>query len=140
LSDDLGTSSNTRLLTDAERRLARWMLENGTPEARSFLPQLEDAEATLWRCPCGCASFNLRTKAHLDPPPAKHLHILGDFLFGGLEDLCGVFIFEDAGILRGVEVYGGAGDHPKVLPSPESLRPFTAASRHERPSGGNAGS
>jgi hypothetical protein len=111
-----------RPLTPSERRLAHWMLENGSAEAAAFLSQLARAEVTSWRCPCGCASFNFRVKGMAEAPPGAH--ILGDFLFGTTKDLAGIFIFSSAGILSGVEVYGLAGDAPKQLPTPEELRPF----------------
>jgi hypothetical protein len=122
MSLDPDTTAGNRPLTEAERRLARWMLEQGTPEAKDFLPQLDLAEVTPWRCPCGCASINFKIKGRPEAPPG--VHILADFVFGGSDDLCGVFLFESAGILKGLEVYGLAGDAPRSLPSVESLRPF----------------
>ena len=118
-------SLGNRPLTEPERKLARWMLENGTSEARPFLAELELAEVTPWKCPCGCASFNLQIKGQPEAPPG--VHILGDFTFGEGENLSGVFIFEKGGLLSGVEVYGLAGDAPAVLPSIEDLRPFEEA-------------
>lgn len=110
----------TRPLTTAERALARWMLENGTTAAHGYLAQLELAEATLWKCPCGCASFNFRIKGQPEAPPG--VHTLGDYLVGTGDNLSGAFIYSSAGILSGVEVYGMAGDAPSVLPVPEELR------------------
>ena len=124
MSADPDGVNETRPLTDAERRLARWMLENGSPEARSFLPQLDNAEAAVWRCPCGCASFNFRIKGR--PKAPSGVHPLVDFVFGDSKDLSGVFIFENAGILSGLEVHGIAGDAPTSLPTPESLRLLSA--------------
>lgn len=98
------------------------MLENGTAEARGFLAQLEVAEATDWKCPCGCASFNFRIKGQPEAPPG--VHILGDYLVGREDNLSGAFIYSSAGILSGVELYGLAGDAPRVLPAPEELRPY----------------
>ena len=115
--------TRTRPLTDAERALARWMLEHGTSEAPPFLSQLELADATDWKCKCGCASFNFQIRGESPAPPG--VHILGDFLFGADSEPSGVFIFESGGILSGVEVYGLAGDAPKLLPRPHELRPFT---------------
>jgi len=119
------SSADTRPLTDRERPLARWMLENGGPEASAFLGQLETAEATSWRCPCGCASFNFKVRGKPEAPPG--VHILGDYVFGTEADLAGAFIFSSNGILSGVEVYGLASDAPTVLPGPDVLRPFAAA-------------
>ena len=36
----------------------------------------------------------------------------------------GIFVYEQNGALAGLEVYGLTGEAPKVLPSPESLRPI----------------
>ena len=44
-SSSLSPEQN-RPLTDAERDLARWMLEHGTEEAKQYLDQLELAEVT----------------------------------------------------------------------------------------------
>ena len=77
----------------------------------------------MWRCPCGCASFNFKIKDKPLAPPG--VHILGDYLVGGEADLAGAFIYEKDGILGGLEVYGLAADAPTVLPRPEDLRPAT---------------
>lgn len=92
----------TRALTREERRLAAWMLEHGLPEARDYLPQLESAAATLWRCPCGCASLNLKVADQPEAPPG--VHVLGDFIFGTPDQLSGAFIYASAGILSGLEI------------------------------------
>jgi hypothetical protein len=115
-------SGDNRELTAAERRLVRWMLEHGTPEAVEFLPQLEVAEVTPWRCPCGCASINFQIRGKPAAPPG--VHPLADFVFGEGDMLSGIFVYEKDGILSGLEVYGLAGDAPKALPDPEQLRPF----------------
>jgi hypothetical protein len=117
----------TRPLADTERALARWMLENGTAEAFDYLAQLELAEVTSWRCPCGCASFNFRIQGQPEAPPG--VHILAEFLVGSGENLSGIFIFSSQGILSGIEVYGLAGDAPQVLPSPEELQPYQAGAQ-----------
>jgi len=98
------------------------MLEHGTPEAREFLSQLELAEVTPWKCPCGCASINFQIKGQPEAPPG--VHILGDFLMGSGDSTSGAFIFESGGLLSGLEVYGLAGEAPAVLPSFDELRSF----------------
>lgn len=117
----LSTEQN-RPLTDAERGLARWMLEHGNQEARQYLDQLELAEVTPWKCLCGCASINFQIRGHAEPPPG--VRILGDFLINPADRPSGIFIFSSGGLLRGIEVYGMAGDAPSVLPRPESLSPW----------------
>jgi hypothetical protein len=103
------------------------MLEHGEPEARTFLPQLEKAEATDWHCECGCASINLSVEGSSEP--SGGIHPIADFVFGSDDDLSGIFVFEQNGVLAGLEVYGMAGDAPRTLPSPDSLRPFSDATR-----------
>lgn len=98
------------------------MLENGTAEAHDYLVQLELAEVTSWKCPCGCASFNFRINGQPEAPPG--VHILGHYLVGSGDSLSGAFIYSSAGILSGMEVYGLVGDAPHVLPAPEELRPY----------------
>jgi hypothetical protein len=111
-----------RPMTSAEKNLIRWMLEHGEPEAKNFFHQLEKAEVTPWRCQCGCASINFLIQGH--PAPSGGLHPLADFVFGNDENLSGIFVYEQNGVLAGLEVYGLAGDAPKLLPLSESLRPF----------------
>ncbi len=115
-------SDGNRQLTDHERRLVTWMLQHGGPEALEFLTQLELAEVTPWRCPCGCASINFQIRGKPAPPPG--VHPIADFVFGEEDTLSGIFVYEKDGILSGLEVYGLAGDAPKSLPEPELLRPF----------------
>ena len=118
-------NSPNRQMTSAERTLAHWMLAHGRPEAEAFLPQLEQALVTAWQCRCGCASINFFVPGQ--PEPTGGMKTLADFVFGTTSDLSGVFVYEQAGVLSGLEVYGLAGDAPKVLPSIESLRPFSDA-------------
>jgi hypothetical protein len=114
-----------RPLTDIEKELARHMLMRGGPEAATFLVQLEQAEVTPWRCPCGCASINFQIKGH--PEAGCGVHVLGDFIFGSEDFPSGVFIFESGGLLKGLEVWGLGGDAPKCLPNFGELRPIEPA-------------
>ena len=91
------------------------MLEHGSSEARHFLPQFERARVTPWRCPCGCASFNFSVEGQ--PTPAGDMHLLADFLFGGETDLSCISVYEQGGVLSGLEVYGLAGDEAEFSPS-----------------------
>lgn len=114
-----------RPLTSAERELTRWMLEHGgDPDAPEYLAQLNNARVVS-RCPCGCASIDFEVPGF--PAPSGGLRILGDFVFGADDHLCGAFVFERSGLLAGLEVYGLPGDAPSILPQPNDLRPFEAA-------------
>ena len=116
------STEGNRPLTDRERRLAHWMLENGDPVGRDFIPQLAQAAVTAWRCPCGCASFNFQIEGR--SPARKGMNVLGDFVFGDEEMPSGIFIFAVDGVLSGIEVYEMGGGISTSLPEPESLRPW----------------
>ena len=120
IGKQMETILGNRALSLDEMTLARWMLEHGTPEAMAFLPQLESAEVTPWRCQCGCASMNFQIRGRPEAPPG--VHILGDFVVGEGDGLSGAFIFESGGTLSGLEVCGLAGDAPYSLPSVKELR------------------
>jgi hypothetical protein len=124
----------TRPLTEQERELARWMLEHGSSEAQGFLAQLARAEATSWRCVCGCASFNLKVAGEPEAPPG--VGILGDFVVGEGENSFGVFIFQSGGILSDAEVYALGAEAPKTLPRPEQLLPLQAGAPAQAHEGG----
>lgn len=111
-----------RELTDNERTLAVWMLENGDDNAKSFLPELEKARVNRL-CGCGCASIDFKIDGKEEP--AGGIRILGDFIFGEGDETCGAFIFERDGVLSGIEVYSyGTMDLVKALPKPSQLRKY----------------
>jgi hypothetical protein len=96
------------------------MLEHGSSDARRFLTQLERARVVA-RCPCACASVDFAVDGL--PIPSGGLRVLGDFLYGAAGELRGAFIFEQSGVLAGIEVWGLDVPNPATLPSPGELRP-----------------
>ena len=114
-------ASERRPLFPVEQELATWMLTHGNPEAQAFLPHVHRA-VVVGGCPCGCASIDFEVTDL--PAPSGGLRVLGDYVFGEDMNLAGAFIFERAGVLAGIEVYGLAGEAPRTLPRPEELRPF----------------
>ena len=111
-----------RKLSKKEYDLSRWLLENGSEEAKKYLGQLKLAAATDWKCECGCASFNYKVEGLPEAKPG--VEILSDYLFGGEKSLAGVFVFSSGGVLSGLEVYGLAIDAPSELPRITDLRPM----------------
>jgi len=113
-----------RPLTEQETTLIRWLLQHGTAAAAEFLPQLTDARVTS-RCYCGCASVDFAVKG-IVPPPSDGISILADFQYrNGDGHLCGVFVFERAGLLAGLEVWSVDGlSTPSTLPAIERLQPI----------------
>jgi len=118
----MSESTSNRDLTGEERHLVRWMLEHGTPNASQFLSQLERAQVLPTRCPCGCASIDFSIDGQSES--SGEVRPLATFVFGDGDELSGIFVFEQSGVLAGLEVYGLAGDAPKLLPNSDSLRPF----------------
>lgn len=112
-----------RDLTPDERSLGEWLLRNGESGADKFLDQLDRATVVAL-CPCGCASIDFRIEGMSEP--VGGLHALGDFMFGdeNTNNLGGVFIFEQNGVLGGIEVYTFCDLTPTSLPKPSELRPF----------------
>lgn len=122
----MDSTSVNRIMTPDELRLVRWMLEHGTPEAKSFLPKLDAVRVTPWRCPCGCASFDFAIEGNSEP--SGGMMPIADFLFGNDATLNGIFVYTQDGVLAGVEVYGLATEASKTLPTPEELRPLEQGS------------
>ena len=112
----------SRPLTSEEYKLAKWLLEHGKPEGLDYLPQLKRAQASSWKCECGCASFDFE----IDGSSAKTggMNILADFLIKEGDFVGGICIWEQNKFLRGVEVSGYTDDAPKQLPAAESLVPI----------------
>jgi hypothetical protein len=122
-----------RLLSAHETALVRWMLEQSTAAAAKFLPQLAEARV-VGRCYCGCASVDFAVSGVV-PPPGNGIGILADFEYRTDEGhLCGVFVFERAGLLAGLEVWSVDGlSTPTTLPAVEQLQPLgTVAPRSLR--------
>jgi len=109
-----------RTLSEQELTLLTWMLEQSECPS-PFLEQLRLARVVSG-CDCGCASINLAIQGY--PMPTGGLRIIADFLFGDESSLCGAFVFEQNGVLAGLEVYGLAVDAPRTLPAPSDLRPW----------------
>jgi hypothetical protein len=57
MADDY-TIPEQRDLTPNELQLLEWLLENGSPEAVSYKPQLSEVRVVS-RCSCGCPSIDL---------------------------------------------------------------------------------
>lgn len=111
--------SEVRPLSDAERALTRWMLEQGGADAHPYIAQLEAAHVVS-RCPCGCASISFEVTGM--PRPTGGMRILADFLADAPEGAIGIFVFAQNGVLGGIEVVGYGCENPSVLPPIAGLR------------------
>ncbi len=112
-----------RDLTEDERRLVRWLLENGHPDALPFLPQISRARV-FSRCGCGCASIDFAVDGKR--PKTHGVHVLADYQWKGKRgELFGAFVFESDDLLSGLDVWSIDGQAiPTYLPTIEGLVPF----------------
>lgn len=118
-----GRISETRTLTDRERRMLSYLLCEATIVPGPFCSQLATATVVA-RCGCGCPSIDLAVAER----PAN-----GGLLFPICEYLWrdddgkrfGIMPLAKGGVLFGLQVYplDGAAK-PKELPAIEELQPF----------------
>jgi hypothetical protein len=118
------TKQALRPLTDEEEKLLRWVLEHGTDEAKSYLPQIEGMRAKS-SCSCGCPSISLFVS---DNAPAGILtkeRVVADLSGQAPEGISvGILIFQDEGKLSELEIYPYDNERKFGLPTIESLSPF----------------
>jgi hypothetical protein len=112
---------DNRDLTKREEGLVRWLLEHGEPIAQQFLTQLDDARV-FSRCPCGCASVDFAIAGKR--PTQFGLRVLSDFQWQDEKGhLFGVFVFEQDGLLAGLDLWSIDGQSTATqLPAVELLR------------------
>jgi hypothetical protein len=93
-----GIIPEDRPLTSAERELLTWLISNGTPEARNYIPQMEELRV-ISRCACGCPTVDFH-------PPVGPSQILADFYGVTSENVeVGVILHARDGRLSEMEVY-----------------------------------
>ncbi len=110
-----------RPLSDAERKLLRFLLSNAERRGQSFLHQVDEARVAA-RCRCGCASVDLSINGKISLGTGLE-PISRDYYWntesGGL---CAVFAFAKDDQLAGLEVYSVDGaDIPGTLPPLDNL-------------------
>jgi hypothetical protein len=113
-----------RPLSQAERGLIRWLLENGNAGSAGYLEQLDRA-TVAGPCPCGCPTVDLAVGGSR-PSSGGDKAILADYQWCEFGDVpCGVSVFARAGLLAGLQVWSiEGGDAPSRLPDPAELRPL----------------
>jgi len=118
-----------RALSDEERTLVQWMLENGESHAPSFLPQLGQARVAA-RCACGCVSIDFAI-AGQRASTSSAMDIIADFDWYDADGhRFGAFLFARDGLLAGLDIYSIDGAvTPTWLPKPEQLRTLPLATR-----------
>jgi len=112
------TIPEDRPLSAQELALVLWLLDHGTPSARTYLGEIETLRVVS-RCGCGCASVDF-----VNATPAG-LDVLSDYKWQDEQGrLFGAFAFAKAGKLAGIEVWSIDGRAtPSSLPNPSDLAP-----------------
>ena len=115
-----------RALTSEESAVIRWLLEHGDGDNTEYLEQLESARVARL-CGCGCASVDLSIGGRR--PTHFAMRTLSDYQW--LNDqghLCGAFVFEQDGLLAGLDLWSIDGQStPNSMPPMERLVPFGSA-------------
>jgi hypothetical protein len=110
-----------------EMRLLRWMLEHGTEELRSYLPQLEGMRGSS-SCDCGCSSIQLCPSESAPLGIDGNDRIAGEFVGVTVTgDSILLILFQDKGKLSELEIAPFADFASKALdanfPKIESVEP-----------------
>jgi hypothetical protein len=118
--------TDLRPLTPEEEKLLRWVLEHGTDEAKSYLPQIEGMRAKT-SCSCGCPSIVLVVSDDAPAAIAAKERIVVDLSGQTAEGISvGVLLFQDDGKLSELEIYPYGDEGKFGLPTIKSLSPFEA--------------
>jgi hypothetical protein len=118
-----------RPLTPEEHELLCWVLEHGSEDVKSFLPQIKGIRAVR-ACTCGCPTIQLRVVDGVPMGTSNIGRVIGDLCGKTARgEIVGVLLFQDAGRLSELEVYSLDGEiqgnTPEFgLPTIESLSPF----------------
>lgn len=123
---------DVRPLTEEERLLIRWLVENGDEEPESYLAQL-DTLSVKSRCGCGCSSINFTEPFR---PCCINGSVIADYRWNTLEGFAnGVFLYQVGGELSGLEVWSidGQQDPVTYLPGTSELWPMPQPTRRNRP-------
>jgi hypothetical protein len=117
------TLSADRSLSSEEKAIAEHLLRYAAPpEALAFLSQINHARVT-GRCSCGCPTVDLTVPPDfrvVDPPPNRPLADATGRVNG---KLVGVMLFQNCGLLSGLEVYRleDFSDDPFGLPAVDTI-------------------
>ena len=113
-----------RPLTQEEEKFLGWILEHGSEDAKSYLPQIEGMRAEN-SCTCGCPSISLIVLDSAPPAIITKDRIVADLSGQTPEGISvGVLLFQDDGKLSELEIYPYDDAGEFSLPKIESLTPF----------------
>ena len=116
---DVRTIAEDRPLSEPERTLITWLLEHGSEESQTYVPQLDEVRVVS-RCGCGCPSIDFLE------PGSTQSRTVADFVGVTPEGLdVGIMLRAAEGKLSYLEVYCyGENDGPFSLPDISTLKPL----------------
>jgi hypothetical protein len=113
-----------RPLSERERTLLRWMVEQGSDVRSDLLAQLDRATVAA-RCSCGCASIDLSVYG-AEEDKKEPMDLIGDYAWRTKAgSLCGAYLFTRRGHLVGLDLWSIDGaETPSTLPEIQALFPL----------------
>jgi len=123
MTHEIGTLNQPRPLTQKEFDLVAWLLRNGNKGAETYLHQLDKANVVA-HCKCGCASIDFSIEGKR--PTKFEMCVLADYQWRSENgNLFGIFVFEQDGLLAGLDVWSIDGQSDALtLPSSDLLFPY----------------
>lgn len=107
LDEPVHSIPQDRPLTFEEHALTEWLLLHGEPQARDFLPQLENMHVHA-KCSCGCPTIDLRV-SEVIPCANPQTRVLADFVGVVDGNFVGVLLHQRGGRVCELEVYSMSG-------------------------------
>ena len=121
MEDNNYTVPANRPLSDAERVLIEWLLDNGIPEAKAYKRHLSDIHVSS-TCSCGCPTIDLATGNETERTTGPS-QILADAEGLSPEGVpVNVILHAREGELSELEVFAIDGASQFSLPLPEKLK------------------
>lgn len=113
-----------RPLSEHERTLLRWMVEESSGIGSGLSVQLERATVAA-RCGCGCASIDLSVDG-VEEDKKEPMDLIADFAWKTKTgNLCGAYLFTRRGHLAGLDLWSIDGaETPSALPETQALFPL----------------
>lgn len=116
-----GSIRDERPLTNQERALLEWLIQNGTGNSTELMAQLAEARVVS-RCGCGCPTIDLAIGTRVEPTRGGS-DIVADAFGKSPEGYAvGVILHLREGLLSELEVYANGNVGPFSTPNPASLK------------------
>jgi hypothetical protein len=116
-----GSIPEERELTEPERALLEWLIQNGTGNSAELMSQLAQARVVS-RCACGCPTIDLGIGTRTAPTRGGSTIVADVFGKSPEGHDVGVILHVREGLLSELEVYPLEDVGPFTLPGPNALK------------------